>query len=59
MNKIAKLLMERDNLSQDEAETAVRECRNMLFIDTNDAETIIMEELGLEPDYLFDILDMV
>lgn len=59
MNRVVEILMKRDNLSQAEAEELLREVRYMLEecnYDPEESEDIISSELGLEPDYIMDIL---
>ena len=60
MNKVVKILMERDEIDQETAEALVRETRDELINLENplEADDIIREYLELEPDYIFDILDM-
>lgn len=60
MNKIVKILMERDDIDQETAEALVRETRDELMNLENplEADDIIGEYLELEPDYIFDILGM-
>ena len=62
MNRVVKILMERDGDTQEIAEARVRECRDELmmldFDELMDYDDIIYEYLGLEPDYLDDILAM-
>ena len=51
--------MKRDNLSQAEAEELLREVSYMLEecnYDPEESEDIISDELGLELDYIMDIL---
>ena len=60
MNPVVKILMDRDGLSEDEAIVEVRECRRAMqdAIEENyEPEDVIQDMLGLEPDYLFDVLD--
>ena len=61
MNRVVKILMDRDNIDQENAEALVRETRDeILSLDEAnvfEADEIIYEYLGLEPDYIFDILD--
>ena len=59
MNRVVKILMERDGMSQEEAEELVEdtaaelaECDSII-----DADDIIACNLGLEPDYIMDILE--
>ena len=62
MEDIVKILMERDGLSHQEAQQMVEECRQRLqdeAIPTGDielAEEILAEELGLELDYMMDLI---
>lgn len=59
---IAEILMRRDGNTRQEAEERVQYCRQRLYeeaVDTGDynaAEDIIAEELGLEPDYIIELL---
>jgi nucleoid DNA-binding protein len=61
-NDIVKILMERDGLSASEAHELVKETVSDIeaALDNNastcDIEGIFMSNLGLEPDYLFDIM---
>ena len=61
MDRIVKILMKRDNLSKEEAISIMKETAEEIneAIDNEDfdlAEDILMDNLGLEPDYLEDIL---
>ena len=59
MNKIVKILMERDGITEQEAQEMVQETVNMMDeCDYNpiECEDIMLSDLGLEIDYLFDIL---
>ena len=59
---IVQILMERDDISEQEAQRMVDDCRQQLLSeaapsgDSDLAEKILAEELGLEPDYLMDLL---
>ena len=59
MEKIIKILMERDGLSKEEALVLIKETRDEIIMLDNpfEADDIIRDYLGLEPDYIFDILD--
>jgi hypothetical protein len=56
--------MERDNMSQEEAEDllddAREEAQNVLEEDGSleDIEDILSSYFGLEPDYIFDLIDL-
>jgi len=64
MNKIVEILMERDNMSQEEAEDllddAREEAQNVLEKEGSleDIETILLDYFGLEPDYIFELIDL-
>ncbi len=58
---ICKILMARDGLSHKEAAELVREAQSEIieaaaYGDYDDAESILYDYLGLELDYLIDIL---
>lgn len=56
-NEVVRILMERDDLTREEAEERVDEVREMLSeADPWEIEDILADELGLEMDYIFDIL---
>ncbi|MEP2668912.1 MAG: hypothetical protein ABJH04_07950 [Cyclobacteriaceae bacterium] len=54
-NSVKNVLMTRDGLTEQEAENQINEVRERIF-EGEDPEDLIMDELGLEPDYLEDIL---
>lgn len=60
---IAKILMNRDGISKKEATARINECKKRLAneaLATGDYELateIIEDELGLEPDYMIDLID--
>lgn len=59
MNRVVKILMECEGLSREEAEDRLNEVREMLEecnYDPEESEEIISSELGLEPDYIMDVL---
>ena len=55
MNKVVEILMNRDGMSEEEAKELVKECRQMIYEGEN-PEDVLQYELGLEPDYIFDII---
>ena len=59
MNKIVKILMERDGIDEEEARSLIKETRDEIMMLDNplEADTVLMEYLGLEPDYMFDVLN--
>jgi len=61
MNKVVEILMIRDGMSRAEAEDVLSYCREMINNavacgDYEEAEDIVASELGLEMDYIFDII---
>lgn len=57
MNKIIKILIERDGMTREDAMELIDETREeILASDPWEVEDILMDNLGLEPDYIFDIL---
>lgn len=60
-NRVVQILMERDNMTEKEAKRAVEQVRTEVYSavedgDYDEAEEIMMSLLGLEMDYLFDII---
>lgn len=58
-DRIVSILMLRDGLTQSEAESQIEEVRTQMAecnYDPTECEDIFMSELGLEMDYLFDII---
>ena len=58
MKEVITILMERDGISEDEARVLIKETRDEIMMLDNpmEADNVLMEYLGLEPDYLFYIL---
>ena len=61
MNRIVKILMERDDITEEEAKALIKDVREMMEDaiadgDYSEAEDIMAGELGLEMDYIMDIL---
>jgi len=57
--RIVKILMERDKVTEEEAKRTVkltRELVNEAIENGDDPDEIMMAELGLEPDYLDDLI---
>ena len=57
VNRVIEILMERDDMTEDEANEFLDEVRDMILDNLDSAENIVLEELGLEMDYIFDILE--
>lgn len=57
MNKVVEILIKRDGMTKTEAESLIEKTREELLSgDPWEAEDIIADYLGLEPDYIMDIL---
>ena len=54
VNNIVQILMRRDGNTEEEARKRILECREAL---ENGDDEAIQDYLGLEDDYIFDILD--
>ena len=55
MNRIIKILMQRDNMDYESARTLCNETRDEIISNPMEADEIIENYLGLEPDYLEDL----
>ena len=51
-SEVVEILMKRDGLSRREAQEMIQECN----FDPFETEDILIEELGLEMDYIFEFL---
>ena len=61
MDSITEVLMRRDGLSEEDAKREVEDFKadiedSVMSGDLEDIEDALMNDLGLEPDYLMDIL---
>lgn len=57
MEQVIKILMERDGNTREEAENRIQETRELLLSSNPwESDQIMADELGLEPDYIFDII---
>ena len=54
MNEIVRILMRRDEMTEEEAKEVVAEAR-LLIADGENPEEVLYD-LGLEPDYIFDLI---
>ena len=64
MNRIIEILMERDNMSYDDAQALFKEAKEEAesVIDNDGGilrlEQVLSDYFGLESDYLFDLIDL-
>ena len=55
MTELKQVLMQRNDLTSDEADELIREAR-LAVAQGADPEEYLREEFGLEPDYVFDLI---
>lgn len=56
MNRVIDILMKRDGIEYEDARNLVKETKDEIISNPIDANEIIKDYLGLDPDYLEDIL---
>lgn len=56
MRTLKEVLMTRDGLSPEEADELIQDARQQV-LDGTDPEEVLHNEFGLEPDYVFDLLE--
>lgn len=56
MNRVIDILMKRDGIEYEDARNLVKETKDEIISNPIDVNEIIKDYLGLEPDYLEDIL---
>ena len=59
MNEILKVLMKRDGMSRKQAEAELQRVRQEFDATCDDPEEVLAYEFGLEPDYIFDLLEQI
>ena len=55
-SELVQVLMDRDEMTEDEANEAVAVALARVTEDGEDPQDVLEEEFGLEPDYVFDLL---
>ena len=60
MNRVVKILMKRDGVTEEEAKAMIAECKEEMEIEIAQgnyemAIDVLADYLGLEPDYIVDI----
>ena len=57
MNEVIDILMKRDDMTREDAIELIKDCKEeLLRCDPFEADEVMLDMLGLEPDYLPDIL---
>lgn len=54
--ELCRILMQRDNLTREEAEEQIAEAKAEIADGLDPEEAL--EDMGLEPDYIFDLIDL-
>lgn len=55
-NELLKILIKRDGMSEAEAKELIEEAKKEVS-EGSDPEEVLADYFGLEPDYIFDLLD--
>lgn len=56
MESLMEILVRRDGMTAREARGAIREARERV-LEGEDPEEVLEDEFGLEPDYIFELMD--
>jgi hypothetical protein len=56
MSELMQILITRDGLSRAEAAEAIAYARHLVHHEDCDPESVLLDEFGLEPDYIFDLI---
>jgi len=57
MTELKQVLMQRDSMESCDADIMIEEAKERVFLNCENPESVLMDDFGLEPDYLFDLLD--
>ena len=55
MESLKEVIMKRDGITSKEVDDMIEEARQRI-LEEEDPEEILLEEFGLEPDYIFDLI---
>lgn len=56
MTRLKQILMERDELTSEEADDLIKEMRDMIYYDFIDPGAVLEDMAGLEEDYVDDLI---
>jgi hypothetical protein len=56
MDSLLNTIMKRDELTREDALALIDEAKQAV-VDGEDPEEVLLDHFGLEPDYIFDLLD--
>jgi len=57
VDSIKSVIMRRDGISAAEADDMIAQAKERVY-EGEDPEEVLAEEFGLEPDYIFDLIDI-
>jgi len=55
VTEVEKILIKRDGMTSEQAYKALKEARDRVYAG-EDPEEVLLDEFGLEPDYIHDLL---
>ncbi len=58
MNRVVKILIDRDGMNEEDARILAKETADEILCNPDYADEIIEDYLGLEPDYLEDLFNL-
>lgn len=53
---LKQVIMRRDGLTSQEVDELIESAREQIFEEGIDPEEVLLNDFGLEPDYIFDLL---
>jgi hypothetical protein len=56
MSELMQIIIQRDGLTREEAAQAIAYARHLVHNEGCDPEEVLIDEFGLEPDYIFDLI---
>ena len=59
MNEVIEVLMNRDGINREQAESLVKETYDEIISNPHNVNEIMEDNLGLEPDYLQNVLNYI
>lgn len=57
MKSLKETIMEREGLTEEEADELIDEAKDEIYFNGANPEDILHDFFALEPDYIFDLLD--